>query len=162
MEVVKQLQKSDFNISEQHIRDGLSNVVSLTGLLGRWQTVSENPKIILDTAHNKGGFEYITEQLQQTKYNKLHFVFGMVNYKDISGVLSMLPKDTEYYFTAAETKRALSPEELKNQAKTFGLHGNTYNTVYEAVKTAMMRAGADDLIYIGGSNFVVGEALELF
>ena len=162
LEVVKQLQKTGFNISEQHIRDGLSNVVSLTGLLGRWQTVSENPKIILDTAHNKGGFEYITEQLQQTKYNKLHFVFGMVNDKDISGVLSMLPKDTEYYFTAAETKRALSPEELKNQAKTFGLHGNTYNTVYEAVKTAMMRAGADDLIYIGGSNFVVGEALELF
>ena len=162
LEVVKQLQKTDFNISEQHIRDGLSTVVSLTGLLGRWQTVSENPKIILDTAHNKGGFEYITEQLQQTKYNKLHFVFGMVNDKDISGVLSMLPKDTEYYFTAAETKRALSPEELKNQAKTFGLHGNTYNTVYEAVKTAMMRAGADDLIYIGGSNFVVGEALELF
>ena len=92
----------------------------------------------------------------------MHFVFGMVNDKDISGVLSMLPKDAKYYFTAAETKRALSPEELKNQAKTFGLHGNTYNTVYEAVKTAMMRAGADDLIYIGGSNFVVGEALELF
>ena len=162
LEVVKQLQKSDFNIFEQHIRDGLSNVVSLTGLLGRWQTVSGNPKIILDTAHNKGGFEYITEQLQQTKYNKLHFVFGMVNDKDISGVLSMLPKDAEYYFTAAETKRALSPEELKKQAKIFGLHGNTYNTVYEAVKKAMMRAGADDLIYIGGSNFVVGEALELF
>lgn len=162
LKVVTELQKLGFNISEESIRDGLKNVVSLTGLQGRWQVIQENPKIVLDTGHNKAGFEYITEQLKKQKYKKLHIVFGMVNDKDISGVLSLLPQDAEYYFTAAQTKRALAPEELKKLAEKFSLDGNIYKSVSDAVKSALTQAVHEDLIYIGGSNFVVGEALELF
>ncbi|MHB9055165.1 MAG: bifunctional folylpolyglutamate synthase/dihydrofolate synthase [Paludibacteraceae bacterium] len=162
LDVVAKLQKLGFNISEENIRDGLKNVVSLTGLQGRWQVVRKNPKTVLDTGHNKAGFEYITEQLKDQKYGKLHIVFGMVNDKDISGVLSLLPQDAEYYFTAAQTKRALAPEELKKLAEKFSLDGNIYKSVSDAVKSALTQAAPEDFIYIGGSNFVVGEALELF
>ena len=162
LETVIQLQNHGFDISEKSIRRGLSEVVLLTGLQGRWQVVSQHPKIVLDTGHNKSGFEYITAQLKKQKYSKLHVVFGMVNDKDISGVLSLLPADAEYYFTAAQTNRALSPDELKKQAEKFDLKGMSYKTVEFAVKAAIQKAAPDDFIYIGGSNFVVGEALELF
>lgn len=162
LESVVQLQKLGFNLDEKNIRKGLSEVVVLTDLKGRWQTVSENPKIVLDSGHNKAGFEYIAEQLKHLEYNRLHIVFGMVNDKDITGVLALLPQDAEYYFTAANTLRALSPDELKNRAKNFGLKGESYKFVAEAVRSAVARSERNDLIYVGGSNFVVGEALELF
>lgn len=162
LESVVQLQKLGFNLDEKNIRKGLSEVVVLTDLKGRWQTVSENPKIVLDSGHNKAGFEYIAEQLKHLEYNRLHIVFGMVNDKDITGVLALLPQDAEYYFTAANTLRALSPDELKNRAKNFGLKGESYKSVAEAVRSAVARSERNDLIYVGGSNFVVGEALELF
>ena len=162
LESVVQLQKLGFNLDEKNIRKGLSEVVVLTDLKGRWQTVSENPKIVLDSGHNKAGFEYIAEQLKHLEYNRLHIVFGMVNDKDITGVLALLPQDAEYYFTAANTLRALSPDELKNRAKNFGLKGESYKSIAEAVRSAVARSERNDLIYVGGSNFVVGEALELF
>ena len=162
LESVVQLQKLGFNLDEKNIRKGLSEVVVLTDLKGRWQTVSENPKIVLDSGHNKAGFEYIAEQLKHLEYNRLHIVFGMVNDKDITGVLALLPQDAEYYFTAANTLRALSPDELKNRAENFGLKGESYKSVAEAVRSAVARSERNDLIYVGGSNFVVGEALELF
>ena len=162
LESVVQLQKLGFNLDEKNIRKGLSEVVVLTDLKGRWQTVSENPKIVLDSGHNKAGFEYIAEQLKHLEYNRLHIVFGMVNDKDITGVLALLPQDAEYYFTAANTLRALSPDELKNRAKNFGLKGESYKSISEAVRSAVARSERNDLIYVGGSNFVVGEALELF
>ncbi len=162
LEAVIRLRNQGFNISEQSIRRGLSEVVSLTGLQGRWQVVSNHPKIVLDTGHNKAGFEYIVKQLQVQNFRLLHVVFGMVNDKDISGVLSLLPADARYYFTAARTNRALSPGELKKQAEKYGLKGQEYESVASAVKSAIQNAGTDDFIYIGGSNFVVGEALEFF
>lgn len=162
LETCKQLQVLGFEISDKNTADGLKNVISLTGLQGRWQIVRESPRIVLDTGHNKAGFEFTTEQLRQQNYQKLHFIFGMVNDKDISGVLPLLPKDAEYYFTAANSNRSLTPESLKEQAENFGLKGESYKTVHQAVRKAMQNAKPEDFIFIGGSNFVVGEALELF
>lgn len=162
LEAVTQLQKLGFEISEEAIRVGLSNVLFLSGLQGRWQILGENPKIVMDTGHNKAGIEFIVNQLKVQKYKTLHFVFGMVNDKDISAVLALLPKNAKYYFTAANSNRSLPAENLKGQAEKFDLKGDAYLSVTEAVKSAVSQAEKDDFIFIGGSNFVVGEALELF
>jgi len=159
---LQELQKQGFAIYEDDIRAGFENVVSLTNLQGRWQVMQQKPLVVMDTAHNKAGIEYIARQLRAQKYEKLHIVIGMVNDKDITGVLSLLPKDAEYYFTAAQIERALSAEKLKMQAEDAGLSGNEYSTVNLAVNTALLHAGENDIVYIGGSNFVVGEAMILF
>jgi len=159
---VDELNKLSIGISKHDLLHGLSKVISLTGLKGRWQTVMRHPRVVLDTGHNVDGIKYISAQLKKQQFNELHFIFGMVNDKDISGVLALLPQHAKYYFTAAQTKRALSPEELKEKAKVYGLKGNIYNTVEAAVKEALQVAHKDDLIFIGGSNFIVGEVLPLF
>ena len=159
---VQELQKQGFAIYEDDIRTGFENVVPLTNLQGRWQVMQQNPLVIMDTAHNKAGIEFISRQLRAQKYEKLHFVIGMVNDKDITGVLSLLPKEAEYYFTAAQIERALPAKELKIQAEKAGLSGNEYSSVNLAVTAALLHAGENDIVYIGGSNFVVGEAMILF
>lgn len=159
---VDELNKLSIGISKHDLLHGLSKVISLTGLKGRWQTVMRHPRVVLDTGHNVDGIKYISAQLKKQQFNELHFIFGMVNDKDISGVLALLPQHAKYYFTAAQTKRALSPEELKEKAKVYGLKGNIYNTVEAAVKEALQVSHKDDLIFIGGSNFIVGEVLPLF
>jgi len=159
---ITQLQEKGFSISEKDIQSGLANVVKITDLQGRWQTISENPKIVLDTGHNVAGIENIVRQLREQKYKTLRVVIGMANDKDITTVLSLLPKNAIYYFTQAAITRALSADELQRQAALAGLCGNTFHTVKEAVETAISEAEADDFIFIGGSNFVVGEALEFF
>ncbi len=151
--------KSEFNISEENIRKGLSTVCERTGLMGRWQTLNECPKTICDVGHNVGGFEYIVKQLAQQNYKTLRIVIGMVNDKDIHGVLTLLPKEAKYYFTRAKVARALMPEELQNAALEYGLHGNCYPSVTEAFKAAREEASSEDFIFIGGSCFVVAEAL---
>ena len=136
-----------------------AHVVELTGLQGRWQKLGDNPAIIADTGHNEGAIKYISEQLIDYDCDTLRIVFGMVNDKDVSTVLSLMPKHAVYYFTAAGIERALPAEDLKNIAQAYGLSGKSYATVKEAYTAAKKDASAQDLIFVGGSNFVVAEIL---
>jgi dihydrofolate synthase/folylpolyglutamate synthase len=151
--------KDIFNIPQQAIVQGFANVIKNTGLTGRWQVVGEHPKIVLDTGHNIGGMEYNVRQLQSEKYDVLHFVFGMVNDKDISAVLRLLPPNATYYFTQANLPRALDAQLLAEQAGQFGLKGEIFPSVSEAFAAAKKSAGENDFIFVGGSTFVVAEAL---
>ena len=159
---VEELQKLGFAIYREDVKNGLENVIPLTNLQGRWQVISHKPTVVLDTGHNKGGIENIVHQLKKQHYEKLRIVIGMVKDKDISGVLSLLPRDAVYYFTNAATERALPALKLKEQAERTGLNGKAYSTVEQAVKLALEEAGEKDFLFIGGSNFVVGEALPVF
>lgn len=151
--------KLDLDITTENIKQGMAHVIENTGLMGRWQTLGTEPLIIADTAHNEGGIRYIAEQLQSMKYKTLRIVFGMVKDKDISTVLSLMPKNAEYLFTNASTQRSLPAAELQRMATEYGLSGNAYPSVKEAFEAAKAASGADDMIYIGGSNFVVAEVL---
>ena len=156
---INQLNELDFRISNSAIAKGFEKVTELTGLRGRWETLQVKPTVVADTGHNVGGFQYITEQLKAQTYKTLRIVIGMVNDKDITAVLELLPKDARYYFTQAAIVRALPAKELMKQGKTIGLTGKAYESVIEAVDAAISEADPDDFVFIGGSNFVVGEAL---
>ena len=147
-------------ISEEIIRGGLENVVEITGLQGRWQILQQQPTVIIDTGHNEAGIRQVVEQLQHQQYETLHIVIGMVNDKDISSVLKLLPKNAVYYFTQAAVARALSAQEFQQQAQRFGLQGSSFSNTKDAVTAALKQSKEDDLVFIGGSNFVVGEVLE--
>lgn len=162
LETITQLRNIGFNIPDEVVRTGLSRVVELTGLQGRWQILQKNPTVVMDTGHNQAGIEFVVNQLKKQNFKTLHFVFGMVNDKDITSVLSMLPQNAKYYFTAANSSRSLPPEQLKTQAEKAELKGDAFSSVAEAVKLALASAEKEDFVFIGGSNFVVGEALELF
>ena len=155
----EQLRNAGFSITNEHITTGISKVIENTGLMGRWQVLSRNPLIICDTGHNEGGIREIVSQLENMSWEKLHIVFGVVNDKDISEILSLLPRDAEYYFTKADIPRSLSSEILKEKANSFGLTGKTYPAVKDAIENAKKNADVNDLIFIGGSTFVVAEAL---
>ena len=159
LSAIRVLQNIGYNIKETHVREGFSSVCSLTGLMGRWQKIQDQPLMICDTGHNKGGIQYIVEQISNQNYRQLHIVMGMVNDKDISGVLAMLPKEATYYFTKASVNRALSEKEIQNLAGKAGLHGKTYPSVKEAVEAAKNNAHAEDFIFIGGSTFIVADLL---
>lgn len=151
--------ENGFFISEENIVQGLKNVVKLTGLQGRWQTLSESPLIIADTGHNTDGIKEVLENLGSYKFKKLHFVLGVVSDKDASPVLKLLPKDAQYYFTKASVPRALPEDELKKQAASQNLKGETFPTVKEALAAAKKSCKKDDLIFVGGSTFVVADVL---
>lgn len=155
------LRKLGIDISECSIRNGMRNVCGLTGLMGRWQQLLHTPTVICDTAHNVAGVDYIVQQLQAHPAKRLHIVWGMVADKDIDAVLSLLPCRATYYFCRAEIARALPEESLQKRATDFGLHGNRYISVAHAVEAAMKEATSTDMIFIGGSTFVVAEALSL-
>jgi len=148
-----------FQVSNDSIYAGLKQVKKLTGLQGRWQTLSKNPLVICDTGHNEAGIAEVIKNIAQTPFEKLHIVFGMVKDKDISKVLSMMPKNATYYFCKPDLERALDANELKNQAKAFKLYGKSYSSVVDAKVNAMNSAKENDLIFIGGSTFVVAEAI---
>ena len=155
----QQLQQQGWIISESNIENGLLKIVANTQLLGRWQTLSEIPHIICDTGHNEDGVKQISKQLKNTKYKQLHFVFGTVNDKNLDGILPLLPKDAIYYFCKANIPRAMNATELKLQAENFQLKGNTFTSVKQALSKAKDNANAADLIFVGGSTFVVAEVL---
>jgi dihydrofolate synthase/folylpolyglutamate synthase len=159
---IEQLKLLDFKISDVSLQSGLENVVKLTELQGRWQVIQQSPKVVADTGHNVAGITYVVEQLKNELFKTLHFVIGMVNDKDINAVLSLLPKNAMYYFTQANVQRAQPAIALKDMAEKFELNGRAYNSVKEAVETAIQNAKPNDLVFIGGSNFVVGEALNCF
>ena len=147
------------DFTEQNICDGISNVVRNTGLAGRWQIIGKSPLTICDTGHNKEGLEYVISQLKRLPAKKLHIVIGFVNDKDLSGVLPLFPKEAVYYFTKASVPRALNEEVLMHTASEFGLKGRSYTGVRTAMKAAMENAAKDDVIFIGGSTFVVADCL---
>lgn len=156
---IQELRSQGIAISEEAFRDGLRDVVSLTGLRGRWEVLSQHPTLICDTAHNEDGVRYIVEQLRSLQ-RPLHIIFGMVNDKDIRGVLQRLPKEARYYFTAASVPRALAPEDLRALAEQYGLQGATYPNVYEALIAARKAANPDtDVLFVGGSNFLISDLL---
>ncbi|HRN40497.1 MAG TPA: folylpolyglutamate synthase/dihydrofolate synthase family protein, partial [Vicingus sp.] len=141
---IQQLMNSGFSITEEIIKNGLLNVVKNTGLLGRWQILSENPLTICDTGHNEAGIKEVLKQISLTKHNHLHFVFGAVNDKEIDSILSMLPKNVTYYFCQAKIPRALDVNVLYTKAKEFELKGNPYDSVENAIKQAKVNASAND------------------
>ena len=141
------------------INNGFYNVCRLTGLIGRWQKIGSNPSVICDTGHNVGGWTYISRQLQVQKYNKLHIVFGMVNDKDVDGVMCLLPKNAHYYFTKPQSKRAIPEKDIQRKAMTHGLAGDCYNDVPSAYTAAKKMATPDDMIFIGGSSYIVSDLL---
>ena len=142
------------------ISHAVANVAANTGLTGRWQQVSDYPRVICDTGHNVGGWQYISRQLALVNCEKMHIVFGMVDDKDINTVLNMLPKTAKYYFTKATTKRALNEDVVKAKAQEHGLVGEAYPTVNEAYMAARHAASERDFIFVGGSSYVVGDFLK--
>ena len=159
LSAIRVLQSAGYQIKEEHVREGFGRVCQLTGLMGRWQRIQESPVVICDTGHNKGGIQYIVEQLSMQTFHRLHIVIGMVNDKDISGVLALLPKDATYYFTNASVSRALPATEVQKLAEQNGLSGNTYSSVKEAYEAALSSARPDDFIFVGGSTFIVADLL---
>ncbi|MBK7628465.1 MAG: bifunctional folylpolyglutamate synthase/dihydrofolate synthase [Bacteroidales bacterium] len=152
--------KNDFDISNANIKDGITNVISNTGLSGRWQILSHDPLTICDTGHNKEGLEYVLKQLKEIQKSSLHMVIGFVSDKDLKSVLPLFPKDAVYYFTKASVLRALDEKILKSKAGDYGLQGESYTDVKSALKAAKEKSSPDDLIFIGGSTFIVADALE--
>lgn len=155
----QQLHNLGFISSFNAIKLGFENVVKNTGLMGRWQILGTEPSIICDTGHNVNGIEYIVEQIRMQQFERLHMVIGMVKDKDITKILKLLPKNAIYYWCKAQLPRALNEVELQQQAKEFDLNGFAFDTVEQAVKAAKLNAQTNDLIFIGGSTFVVAEAL---
>ncbi|WP_336128281.1 bifunctional folylpolyglutamate synthase/dihydrofolate synthase [Mesoflavibacter sp. CH_XMU1422-2] len=157
LKVLEILQQKNYKISKTNIKNGLLNTVKNTGLKGRWQVLQSNPKIICDTAHNKEGLSITMSQLQQEQFSNLHMVFGVVNDKDLSQIWSILPKNATYYFCKPDVPRGLDQNILRDQFLCEGFFGESYLSVKEAVDKAKSRASDDDVIYIGGSTFVVAE-----
>jgi len=159
VQVLNLISMGGFNISETHIKSGLHNVEKNTGLRGRWEVLQDCPRIICDIAHNKEGLTYVMAQLNNEHYRNLHVVFGTVNDKDLNSILPLMPKQAMYYFCKANIERGLDVEKLKRAFNDYGLIGNAYSSVNEALQNAKIRAQLDDLIYVGGSTFVVSEIL---
>jgi len=156
---IKQLKKLGWAITEGNIEQGLLKIVANTQLLGRWQSLRSNPQIICDTAHNEDGIKEITKQLSNSKYKELHIVFGTVNDKNLDTILTFLPQDAKYYFCNANIVRAMNAEDLKQKAAKHQLKGKSYTSVREALRCAKDNANAADLIFVGGSTFVVAEVV---
>lgn len=159
LQTIDILNEGNFKIGREEIYAGVSKVVANTGLMGRWQILGANPKIVCDTGHNAEGVIELVEQIAQTPYEKLHMVWGMVNDKDINKVLQLLPKNANYYFAKADIPRGLDAEKLKSEAQKHGLRGDNCLTVAEAFRKAKINAEPNDLIFIGGSTFIVAEVL---
>lgn len=148
-----------YHITEEHIRKGFMQVIKTTGLLGRWQHIHTHPTALCDTAHNAHGLKIVMQQLARQEFEQLHLVLGVVNDKDLTDILPLFPKKATYYFCKPAIPRGLAAEELAKQASLFGLQGAIYRSVSEAYQSALVNAGREDLIYVGGSTFVVAEIL---
>jgi len=146
-----------WKLSEENILDGFANVKKRTGLSGRWEVIHTNPAIILEVAHNKEGIQQMLKHLEQIRFNKLHIIIGTVRDKDVESILSLMPKKAVYYFTQANIPRALDKEELKKKAVAFGLNGNSFENVNDAIAEVKKIASEDDLIIVCGSIFLVAE-----
>jgi len=157
------LKKIFSRVTSKNIVDGQKNVSANTGLLGRWQIIGKDPLTIIDVAHNEAGIKYVMEQLEEliseSQKTNLHIVFGMVNDKDPSRVLSLLPKNSTYYFCRADMPRAMDAAELKKSATQFNIVGESFPSVKEAFLAAQKNAKGNDVVFVGGSTFVVAEVI---
>ncbi|MDD3004958.1 folylpolyglutamate synthase/dihydrofolate synthase family protein [Flavobacterium sp.] len=147
----------EFIITSENCKNGFLNVLDLTHLKGRWQVLQESPKVICDTAHNINGLEIVMNQLQKENFLQLHIVLGVVNDKDLSEIMPLFPKNAIYYFCKPNIPRGLDAEFLQKTASGFGLIGEVYVSVINAYKSALANASKNDVIYVGGSTFVVAE-----
>lgn len=154
---IKQL--SGFSISDKNISDGLQHVVKNTHLKGRWQILQDNPKVICDTGHNKEGLYYVLNQLKNEKFGTLHIILGVVSDKKLEAILPLFPKDAHYYFCKPNIPRGLSATILQNKAKKFDLEGEVFTSVKKALKHSLSKAKKTDVVYVGGSTFVVAEII---
>ncbi|MGF7040000.1 bifunctional folylpolyglutamate synthase/dihydrofolate synthase [Mucilaginibacter lappiensis] len=156
---VEELRTQGFVITDDHITTALQQVKNLTGLHGRWEVLNIQPLTICDTGHNPDGIQEVVKNIAAVDYHHLHFVIGMVNDKDITKVLSILPNDATYYFCKPDIPRGLDAETLKQQAEGFGLRGSAYPSVKAALQSAQQQARDNDLVFVGGSTFVVAEVV---
>ncbi len=160
LQTIKVLQsQNEFIVSEKNIQNGLMNVTINTNLQGRWQKLKEKPFVICDTAHNKHGLEIVLKQIQKQKFDQLHFVFGVVNDKDLDSILALFPKNVIYYFCKPNIPRGLDADILQKKCLEFGLIGSLNDSVAEAYANALKKSKPTDMIFIGGSTFVVAEIL---
>ena len=153
----------DFDNSETNgleIANGFKSVCEITGLKGRWQTISEMPKVVCDTGHNVGGWTYLSQQLNQVECKKMHIIFGLVDDKDMDGIMNLLPQNAVYYFTKTNNKRAVSENVLKIIGEQHGLHGESYPSVVDAWQKARKSCASDDFVFIGGSSYIVADFLK--
>lgn len=157
--VIQVLQAKGFKISEKAIVSGFNSVVRNTGLYGRWQVLQKQPLIICDTAHNREGLQYTMAQVQKQSYTKLHIVYGIVNDKDVTSILPLLPKQAHYYFCKPDIPRGLDATILRDIFVAHGFKGNSYDSVKKALQAARQQAIKTDMIYVGGSTFVVAEII---
>jgi dihydrofolate synthase/folylpolyglutamate synthase len=159
LSAIDELRRQGFTITDEHIKTALSQVKTLTGLHGRWETLNTKPLTICDTGHNPEGIAEVLKNIANIKYKQLHFVIGIVNDKDSSKVLAMLPKNAVYYFCRPDIPRGLEAESLKQKAEGFGLIGKVYPSVKAALASAQGNAKDGDLVFVGGSTFVVAEVV---
>lgn len=157
LEVCSQLHEKGWKTDETIIQKALLHAKKLTGLHGRWEIIHHTPDVILDVAHNIDGIKQLLEQIEVTSYSQLYLILGMVKDKEIEKILSLLPKEANYYFTKAQIPRALPEEELAAKARSLGLNGTTFPDVNVSLENAMQQAKKDDLIVVCGSIFLVGE-----
>jgi len=156
---LKILQKQGWKISEENIKNGIRKTVKNTGLRGRWQILQERPKVVCDTGHNKEGLQLVMEQLAKEDFHHLHIVLGVVSDKNLETILPLFPKNATYYFCKPNIPRGLEASLLLTQARGFGLVGEEYISVAKAYEAALNMASTNDLIFVGGSTFVVAEVL---
>ncbi len=159
LQTILVLKEKGWSISSESMERGFANIVKNTSLLGRWQMLGEKPKVICDTAHNEDGLMYVMKQLSEEKYDTLHIVLGVVNDKDLQSILPLFPVNAIYYFAKPDIRRGLEAEILQEEALNFNLKGKAYSSVLLAYKTALQEASKEDLIYVGGSTFVVAEII---
>ncbi|MCF8233399.1 MAG: bifunctional folylpolyglutamate synthase/dihydrofolate synthase [Bacteroidales bacterium] len=159
LQSVEILAQRGYNISPAVIFEGINKVRENTGFVGRWLILGKNPTIICDTAHNVEGMRHVLSQLGSLQFEKMHFVLGMVNDKEIDKILQMLPKKAVYYFCKADIPRGLESSLLKRKAEKFGLSGNAWASVQQAFDAAKRSASPNDLVFVGGSTFVVAEVI---
>ena len=161
LKTVDVLNEVGYSITPEQVQRGLEKVIDLTGIQGRWQILGENPRMICDTGHNRSALEYLVAELNRINRNQLYMVLGFVKDKEIDSMLAILPKDAKYYFCQANIPRSLDAEALCKKAQGYQLSGEVIPDPNEALKAARAAAGSDDLIYVGGSTFVVAELNEL-
>ena len=157
LKAVDVLNDLGYHVTDEAVRQGLSNVIRLTGLKGRWQKLNDRPLAFCDTGHNKDGIAYILTQINTYSFQKLHVVLGMVSDKDVDGILQLFPRDADYIFCQPSIPRAMPANELADKALAFGLEGVTVPDVNEAYQEALKKAGENDFIFVGGSTFVVAD-----
>lgn len=159
LHAISSLKKLGLNITDNAVKEGFHNVCQISGLKGRWMEINDKPRVICDTGHNIGGFTYIVHQLKNENYTNLHIIIGFVNDKDIDHILEILPRNAKYYFTQASIPRALNCDTLSNKASEKGLYGGTFKSVVSAYQDAINKCADTDMVYIGGSTFVVADIL---